>query len=517
MKALRTWRATGILASANAAALGLQFFNTLLVARAFGTSAPMDAYTLAVSIPESLQYILMLATLTIVFTPLFIDVRTQHGENEAWSMALSLLVLVFIAVILVIPLLALLMPSLMFLLAPGFAPDTRALAVELSDLILPGLIYYATAGLLLGICFAYQDFTTAALNTLLVALLNLAAFFVFVQFLQFGVHGLMLGRLLGLGAMQVFLLWRALRFKRVPAPLKLQHARVWNMLTYLPPYMFGAVSGQLELAVNRSLISTLGAGSVAAWGYGQRLADIPIAVLGAAIGTTYLPDFAARVAEGKNAEASAQWNRAALRVSCALAPIAALLVGLGVPLIALLFERGAFDASATRNSALVLAGLALVLPLRGVGGLIVRGLPAFRTRVLPLVLSALSSGISIAFAFGLLGVLGLFGVALAASIGDIVFVAVGTAFFWRRLSAHDWRASLLEFLKIVLAALVAGVAGYAVAQGIASALDPNAFLTHLLQVAGASLVGAGIFAILGVSLNVVASRTLMKRVWLRAR
>lgn len=510
------WRATGLLATANAAALALQFLTTILIARTFGATAQMDAYALAVSIPESLQYLLMLATLSVVFTPIFIDTRAHHGESQAWSMALALLLIVAGAVIILIPLLMLLMPWLMYLLAPGFAPPTHALAVELSNLILPGLIYYATAGLLLGICYAYHDFTTAALNTFMLAAWNLAAFFIFTQLLNLGVHGLMIGRLLGLLLLEIFLLWRTFRHKRVAASIQLRQPRVWQLLTYLPPYMFGALSGQLELIVSRSLISTLGAGSIAAWGYGQRLAEMPLAVLGSAIGTTYLPDFAANVAEGKTVQAAEQWNRAALNVGAVLSPIAAFLIALGAPLIALLFQRGAFDANATHNSALVLAGLALALPWRGIAGLIVRGMPALKTRRLPLLLSALSSGMSIALAFLLLGVWGLFGVALAVSLGDIAFAAVGAWQFWRRLAAHAWRATLREFLKILFAAVGAGITAFISTQWLANHFMGEPLVLNALQIILGTLTGAAIFAALGMLLQSVILRAQIQRVRTRA-
>jgi putative peptidoglycan lipid II flippase len=508
-------RATPLIALANASALVLQFLTTLLVARTFGATAQMDAYALAVSIPESLQYVLMLATLSVVFTPMFVAARAQHGESDAWSMALSLLTLVTGGVVIVIPLLAWAMPGLMALLAPGFAPATRALAVELTRLILPGLIYYATAGLLLGICYAYRDFATAALNTFLVALLNLVAFFVFVLWLEQGVRGMMVGRLLVLFVLEIFLLARTLRWKRVTAKIQLRQPRVWHVLTYLPPYMFGALSGQLEWIVNRALISTLGAGSVAAWGYGQRLAEIPLAVLGSAIGTTYLPEFATQVAEGKNAEASAQWNRTALRVSLVLAPIAAFLIALGTPFIALLFQRGAFDAAATHSTALVLAGLAFGLPWRGIGGLIVRGLPAFQTRRLPLLLSALSSGASIVLAFALLGVWGAFGVALAASLGDVLFAGIGSREFWRRLRANDARVTLREFFKIIFSATVAGIGAFACAQGIQTMFVGNEIVLFLLQVVVGAAVGLMLFGATGWLLNIARVRAQWRAVGTR--
>lgn len=506
MKASQFWHATGLIALANGVALALQFLTTVLLAREFGASAEMDAYTLAVSIPEALQILLMFASLSFVFTPLFIDARAQHGETEAWSMALSLLVIILGSVIVLIPLLILLMPTLMYLLAPGLALETRALAVELGDLILPGVIYYATAGLLLGICYAYRDFVTPALNTLLLALLNLCAFFVFVQFLRWGVRGMIVGRLVVLVMLAVFLLARARRHKHnIAAHAGVNNRRAWHLLTYLPPYMFGAVSWQIELFITRSLISTLGAGSVAAWGYGQRLSDIPMALLGAAVGATYLPDFATNVANKNLHVAGTQWNRAALQTLLLLAPIAALLIALGAPFIALLFQRGAFDAIATQHSAAVLAGLIVGLPLRGVGGLLVRGMPAFKTRTLPLFLSALSTGATVLGAFAFIGTLGLFGVALAASVGDALFAIVGTGIFWRWLQSHEWQYNLVESGKIMFAATGAGMVAYLAIRFI-SANDP---VMQFLLLAFASSMGLATFFLLLLLLRVRASRAVL--------
>jgi len=505
----RQWRALGMLGAANASALGLQFLTTILVAREFGASAQMDAYMLAITFPEALQYLLMLASLSVIFTPLFIEARAQHGVTEAWSMALSLLVLVVLFVLAVIPVLVALMPALMSLLGPGLAPPTRALAVELSDLILPSLFYYATAGILLGICYAYHDFTTAALNTLLLALSNLLVFFVFVALLAWGVYGLVVGRLVALAAMELWLLWRVWRHKRnVRAKAQLRNPRVWHMLTYLPPYMAGAMAGQVELIITRSLVSTLGAGSIAAWGYGQRIADIPMTVLGAAFGATYLPAFATSVVQDDRAAASAQWNRAAERVTFMLMPIAMLLITLGAPLIALLFQRGAFDAVATHNTALVLMGLSFALPLRGIGGLIVRGMPAFKARWLPLLLSMLSTGGTLVFALALLAPLGLSGVALAASIGDLLFVAVGTGVFWRWLATRTWLRELFEFSKMIVAAVVGGASSFAIAHLDWTAAVGNEFAARLLQVGVAASFGLLTFLAVTLALRVQASHAL---------
>lgn len=432
------WRGIGILAFANAAALVLQFLTTVLMAREFGAGAAMDAYTLAVFFPEALQYLLMLVTLSVVFTPMFIDARTRLGDTEAWSIAVSLLLIVVVVVVALIPVIVWAMPWIIALMGPGLTPPTQALAGELTTIILPGLVYFATAGILLGICYAYQDFTTTAINTFLLALLNLVSFFVFVAYLGWGVRGMMLGRVLALLILQIFLILRVRAHKRgIPLKWRVWNPQTWQMLTYLPPYMFGSISWQIGQIAIRSLLSTLGAGTLAAWGYGQRLADVPMGVLGTAVGTTYVPSFSSAVAAEHYAEARRDWSRAVRRMLLVLTPFAVLLVVGAVPLIQILLERGAFDAQATQMTAAVLIGLALGLPLRGVGGLVVRGLPAFKTRLAPILLSALSIGASVGGAFLLANVWGLFGIAFAVSLGDALFAIAGLWFFWRRLARED--------------------------------------------------------------------------------
>lgn len=458
----RMLRTTFLLASANALALGAQFLTTILVARAFGTSSAMDAFSVAAAIPDMLQYVLMLATLSLVFTPMFIEARTTLGESQAWSIALSLLALVVGVVLVALPMLWFFMPQLVFLFAPGFAPDTRALAVELSRLILPGLFYYATAGLLMGICFAYQDFVMPALNTLLFALLNLLGFFLFTQIIQGGVQGLMFARLSTLVILEIFLCVRVWQHKaNISARLDLFQPQVRQLLTYLPPYMFGTFAWQIQLLVSRSLISTLGTGSVAAWAYGQRLADIPMAVLGGAIGTTFLPTFAEQVASGEKTRASESWNHALARTTLLLAPIAALLIALAIPLITVLLQRGSFDAASTQATALALMGLAIGLPARGIGGLVSRGLPAFKTRRVPIFLSGIAMGLTILFAFALRDGLGIFGIALATSLGEIFYACAGLFIFWRWLETK-YAAALRALLTMVLLSVLVFFVGAAI-------------------------------------------------------
>lgn len=192
-------RATGFLATANLLSLGLNFLTVALVAQEFGTSWEMDAYAIAISIPESLQYLLMLASINLIFPPLFIDFREREGEQAAWEVATSLLSLLCAAMAVMILVIAFAAPLIVAVLAAGFSLEGRQLAAQLTRLISPTLFYYGTAGILLGISYAYGDFRTPALNAVLTSLLALAFFFLFVIFLDLGIRGLIVGRVLNFG------------------------------------------------------------------------------------------------------------------------------------------------------------------------------------------------------------------------------------------------------------------------------------------------------------------------------
>jgi putative peptidoglycan lipid II flippase len=269
--------------------------------------------------------------------------------------------------------------------------------------------------------------------------------------------------------------------------------------------------------------STLGTGSVAAWGYGQRFADIPLTIIGGAFGTTFLPTFATQVSEDQKPAASRTWSEIIPRISFLLVPVAVILIVLRVPLIAFVFERGSFDQNSTLLSSLVLAGLALGLPLRAVGGLVMRGLPAFKTRSVPALLSLISTGSNIIFDFALIGVLGLFGIALSASLADMLFAMVGAIFFVRWLGSASVTRVARSLAKIVVAGIGMGLVTFGmITQGVYPHVDSR--LASLLLQLGVPLAAAAVsYGLLAYALRIEESRAVLDHLtgriaqWLQQR
>jgi peptidoglycan biosynthesis protein MviN/MurJ (putative lipid II flippase) len=143
-------------------------------------------------------------------------------------------------------------------------------------------------------------------------------------------------------------------------------------------------------------------------------------------------------------------------------------------------------------------GLALGLPARGIGALVARGLPAFKTRRVPLALSAFATALILAFAFLLIAPFGLFGVALATSLGETAFALAGMIIFARWLRA-DARASARGILKIVLAASAVLLLNLGIAQ---------IFSAPLVQVLIGGVLGALLYVALGYGLQLAEIRIL---------
>lgn len=494
-------QAAGLLAVANFLSLGLKFVAIALVAREFGTSWEMDAYTIAISIPESLQYFLMLASLSLIFTPLFIHFRENEGEQAAWEVATSLLTFICAVTIVTILVMALAAPVLVAIFAPGFDPETRQLAVQLTRLISPSFFYYGTSGILMGVCYAYGDFRTPALNVVLMPLLTIAFFFLLVIFLDLGMKGLVVGHVLNLGILWLFLL---LAVRKLRGNLKFKFRcydpRIKEIFIYLPAYAVGAIGGQLGLLVNRMFASQLAPGSIAALSYGHRLVEIPLVVVAHAYGQAFLPTFAKEVVSNRKKEARNILSEAIPLLSFVMIPVTVVLIVLRVPIVKLLFERGSFDQASTQMTSLVLAGMALGLPARAIGTLIAQGLPSFRTKRIPALLSAISSGSNIALNFILVRYLGILGIALAFSIANNLFTAIGLFFYRRWLGGIQGKRILGSVGRISFASVVAAAVLYL--SGSETASETIVGQTWFPHMMGSLAVGLGCYLLTAFLLKV---------------
>ena len=318
------------------------FARDILIAAFLGAGPVAEAFLVAFALPNMFRRFFAEGAFNTAFVPMFAKKLEQDRDalqfaRDAFSgLAGVLIVFTLIA--------QLAMPGLVLLMASGFAEDGRfALAVDMGRIAFPYILFISLAALLSGLLNALGRFTAAAAAPVVLNMILIAA--VLIGDATGGDIGFALAWGVPLaGIAQLVLVWIAAAragFRLVPARPKLTPELKRLAVIAFPAALAGGVM-QVNLLVGRQVASFFD-GAVAWLNYADRLYQLPLGVVGIAIGVVLLPDLSRRLGAGDAAGGRDAVNRAA-EFSLALAvPAAIALIMVPLPLVAVLFQRGAFE------------------------------------------------------------------------------------------------------------------------------------------------------------------------------
>ena len=326
----------------------LGFIRDFVIARAFGASLATDAFFVAFRLPNLLRRLFAEGAFSQAFVPLLAEYRNRRSAEETRTLIDRVASVLFVAVALVALLGVIGAPLLIHVSAPGFAADADkfALTVALTRITFPYILFMALVAFAAGILntwgrFALPAFTPVLLNLSFIGMALLAA-----PYFDPPVLALAWAVFLG-GILQLAIQLPALR--RIGLLPRFDFAPgdpgVRRVLKLMAPAVLGVSVAQISLLINTIFASFLVSGSVSWLYYADRLMEFPAGLLGAALGTILLPGLAKAHASEKPQEFSGllDWG---LRLTFLLTlPAALALAMLAVPLIATLFQHGAFTAA----------------------------------------------------------------------------------------------------------------------------------------------------------------------------
>jgi putative peptidoglycan lipid II flippase len=418
------------------------FLRDILLAAILGAGPVADAFFIALRLPNHFRAIFAEGAFNAAFVPAYARIRGERGAEPARLFADRVFTMLFAAEALLLAVALLFTPAVISLVAPGFNADPQRfeLAVELTRVTFPYLLLVTLVTLYGGILNALQRFASPAaapilLNLSMMATLALAAFFptaghaaAWGVFIAGCLEALMVAA--DLGRDEGLPRFRALRLDD----------DVRRFFKALGPAVLGSAGTQIALFADTIIASFLAAGAVSALYYADRLNQLPIGVIGIAVGTVLLPEMASRITVGDEAGARRAQDRAIeftllLSVPC----VAAFSVVPDLIMLAL-FSRGAFTAADAAASGATLAAYAIgLLPfvlLRAVSSsFLARGDTA--TPVKALLVSVV---INVALKILLMDRYAQVGLAFATSVGVWVNFALLVGFAVRRkLIAFDDR------------------------------------------------------------------------------
>lgn len=398
----------------------LGFVRDILIAAVLGAGPVADAFFVAFRFPNLFRRLVAEGAFAAAFVPLFARRLEEDGRAAARAFAEETLAVLLSALLLFTILVEIAMPWLMRGLAPGFgdAPDIFALAVTFARLAFPYLLFMALVALLGGVLNAVYRFAAAAAAPILLNVVLIAALLFFAEVGPTPGHALAWGVALA-GAGQF--VWLALACWRAGLALKLPRPRltpgVRRLLRLMLPAALTAGVMQINLLVG-TVIATLREGAVSYLYYADRVYQLPLGVVGIAIGTALLPTLARALRAGEREIAADAQARALEFAALLTLPAAAALAVVPGPIVTVLFARGAFDAAAADATARALAAFAFGLPAFVLVKVLSPGFFAREDTLTPLYVSLAAVAANIALSLVLFWPLAHVGLALATTLAS---------------------------------------------------------------------------------------------------
>ena len=339
------------------------FARDVLTASYLGAGPIADAFFVALKLPNFFRRVTAEGAFSIAFVPIYAKKLELEGQEKADQFA-SNAFMVMLCALSIFTLLALMfMPYLIMAIAPGFGDEGRFdLAVEFSRITFPYLLFMSLTALLGGVLNAHNRFAPFAVAPVLFNLSLIAAILASDDFDTVG-HALSCGLFVA-GVLQfLYLLMSALKSNvRIEIKMPKLDADAKRVLRLMGPAVLGAGVVHINLFVDLIIGSFLEEGSISYLYYADRLNQLPLGVVGIAVGTALLPILSKAMTQEDVSEARDLYNRALEYCLLLALPAAIALAVIPLPLITVLFERGAFDATDSMTTAGVLMAYAIGLP-----------------------------------------------------------------------------------------------------------------------------------------------------------
>jgi putative peptidoglycan lipid II flippase len=459
---MNLWKATGTIGGLTMVSRIAGFAREMLMARVMGASAAADAFFVAFRLPNTFRRLFGEGAFSAGFVPLFSQrLHGENGEAEARRFSEEVLAVFLPTLILFTLIFEIIMPLFVAAIS-GYDGEKLALATFLTRITFPYLILISLVSLFSGILNSLARFTAAAFAP---ALLNLAMLVALLLVRDGGAvtaTALAVAVTMG-GVLQLGLLLAACR--RAGISLKLRRPRVTpgvrQFVRVVIPATLGAGVYQISAFIDTFFLARIGTGAMSYFNYADRLNQLPLGVIGAALGTAILPQVSRHVGAGEPAEAArVQGEAADLAMLLCLPAALALCVAAG-PLIGALFQGGEFTADDARMTALVLSIIVLGLPAYVLVKVLTPGFYARQDTATPVKTAAFVLVANIALNFLLIPLFGIAGLAAAIAIASWLNCVILYVILHRRghFRVERWLASRIARQLLAGAAMVLALIG----------------------------------------------------------
>ena len=493
---MNLWKTTGTIGGLTMVSRILGFAREMIATRILGAGLAADAFALAFLIPNLFRRLFGEGAFSQGFVPLFSQrLHGEGGMEEAKRFAEEVQA-VFLPMLMLITLVFVVaMPAFVAVIGSGWQdePQKFDFAVTLSRITFPYMLLISMVSLLSGVLNSLTRFTAAAFAPALLNFALIAALLLVPVGGQATARAMAWAVLAG-GVLQFGLCWIAVR--RAGLRLSLRRPkmtpRVMELLVLILPATLGGGIYYISQLFYAYFATRLPEGSLVYLGVSDRLNQLPLAIIGSALGTAILPTISRHVGLGdREGAARVQGQATELAMLLTLPAAVALAITAG-PIVAALFQGGRFDAQDAATTALVLSIVVAGLPAYVLIKVLTPGFYARKDMKTPVVIAAVSLGLGVAANFALIPILGIASLALttaaSAWLNAIVLYAILHARGHFRFEAWLWS----RLVRQLVAAAAMAVALYFVREQLEGFYADSAG-RRLVGVAALVAVGGAVY------------------------
>jgi putative peptidoglycan lipid II flippase len=494
----------------------LGFVRETMIAGALGAGPVADAFYAAFRFPNLFRRLLAEGAFNSAFIPLF--ARTLEGEGEAAARRFAEDVLAVLLLILV-ALTALVMiatPLIVTLIAPGFTDNAAKfdLTVTLFRIMFPYLVCMSLTAMLSGVLNAYRRFFVAAMAPLLLNVTAVAALTLAIALpLDTEAIGLLLGWSIPVAGIAQ-LLWVAVAARRLGFTARFRRPRltpgVKRLLWLAAPAAASGGITQINLFVGQ-IIASAKEGAIAVLQYADRIYQLPLGVVGVAVGVVLLPELSRSLKAGHHREVAHNQNRALEFALFLTLPAATALAIIAVSVVRVLYERGAFSPETTAITARALSIFALGLPAFVMIKVFTPGFFAREDTRTPMLFAGISVAVNVALAVTLFPRIAEAGIATAEAAAGWVNAALLAVTLHRRGHFSLDAAAKRNLPLILICSLVMGACLFGAKILLQSSFGPEAGIAEQSGALFVLIGGGGVVYFIAAQLTGAADvRTLLR-------
>jgi len=455
-------KSTSLLSAGTLSSRILGFVRDVILAKLLGTGFRADAFFVAFKIPNLFRDLVGEGATNAAVVPVFSEYLHNKDREDFWRFVSVIFTIAMIVLSVITIFGIILAPVIVRMIAPGFManPEKLLLAIHLTKVMFPYLIFIGLTAYCMGILFTFRSFFAPAFSPCLLNISIIISALIASKTMEEPVFGLAIGVLVG-GVLQLLaqikpLMKTGMRFQM---PKTLRHPGAVQIGKLLIPRMFGSGVYQLTVLIDTfcaSLAMIVGQGGISAIYYANRIIQFPMGIFSIALASAVLPSLSG-LANKKDIESIKKTIVFSLEnIFFVMCPTTVILLLFSTPIIRILFQRGEFGAYSTDITASALSFYALGLFSFGGIKILVTAFYALQDTKTPVKVAAVCLTINAALNFILMVPLKVGGIALASAIaGTIDFLAL--FYFMNKRLGGLHSGLLVYFLKVTFAGVITGV------------------------------------------------------------